>query len=150
MRQVCTRYATGHGILPEDVDRGPGDPPVQDDPMQNIQVAGKTGSAQTGGFMSIIIHDPVTGKATGHRIIHFGDPGTDGWYLSPEPGADPSTHPERHLAHAWFMGYAPADHPQVAFCVLVEYGEAGGRVAGSIAHDVLVDCVKHGYLSAGK
>jgi hypothetical protein len=34
----------------------------------------------------------------------------------------------------------------VAFCVFVEYGEAGGRVAGAIAHDVLVSCVDHGYL----
>ena len=48
--------------------------------------------------------------------------------------------------HAWFIGYAPADHPQIAFAVLVEYGEAGGRVAGPIAHDLLVDCIKHGYL----
>jgi penicillin-binding protein 2 len=48
------------------------------------------------------------------------------------------------------MGYAPTDHPQIAFCVLVEYGEGGGRVAGPIAHDLLVDCVKHGYLSAAK
>jgi len=118
--------------------------------MLGVQIAGKTGSAQTGGFMALVEHDPQTGKPTGIRQIRFGDPGTEGWYMNPLPGAAPDSHPERHLAHAWYIGYAPADHPQVAFCVLVEYGEAGGRVAGSIAHDVLVDCIKHGYLSPAK
>jgi len=48
------------------------------------------------------------------------------------------------------MGYAPAEHPQIAFCVMVEYGEAGGRVAGALAHDLLVDCIKRGYLSESR
>jgi hypothetical protein len=36
----------------------------------------------------------------------------------------------------------------LAFCVFVEYGEAGGRVAGPIAHDVLEACIQRGYLKA--
>ena len=91
--------------------------------------------------MSLVDRD-ANGKPIGHHPVHFGDPGTQGWYLAPD-GPDP----EKHLAHAWFIGYAPAEHPQIAFCVLVEYGEAGGRVAGAIAHDLLVDCIKRGYLS---
>jgi cell division protein FtsI/penicillin-binding protein 2 len=133
-------------ILPQNVDQGPDELPLAQDPLVNIPIAGKTGSAQTGGFMSLVDHD-ANGKPTGVRIIHFGDPGTEGWYSQPNVT---DGHPELHLAHAWYIGYAPADHPQVAFAVLVEYGEAGGRVAGPIAHDLLVDCVKHGYLSAGK
>ncbi len=39
------------------------------------------------------------------------------------PGAD----------HAWFVGYAPADDPQVVFAVLVENAGHGGTVAAPIA-----------------
>ena len=141
MQQVCTQGGSGYMILPENIDRGPDDPPLDQDPLNDIQIAGKTGSAQTGGLMSIVDHD-ATGKPI-VRQINFGDPGTEGWYSEPTVT---DGHPEKHMAHAWFIGYAPASHPQVAFCVLVEYGETGGRVAGPIAHDLLVACVKHGYL----
>ena len=45
--------------------------------------------------------------------------------------------------HAWFIGFAPADHPRYAIAVLVEHGgergfaATGGRVAAPIARDVL-------------
>ncbi len=35
--------------------------------------------------------------------------------------------------HAWFIGYAPADHPTIAICVLVENAGFGGAVAAPIA-----------------
>lgn len=47
-------------------------------------------------------------------------------------------------AHAWFIGYAPADNPQIAIAVLVEnggnvgFGGDGGRLAAPIAQQVLV------------
>lgn len=37
--------------------------------------------------------------------------------------------------HAWFAGYAPADHPRVAFAVVIEHGGSGSKVAGPIARD---------------
>jgi cell division protein FtsI/penicillin-binding protein 2 len=147
MREVCTADGTGRAILPEYIERGPNDPPLDQDPLRQIEIAGKTGSAQTGKLMTLVEHD-ASGKVTGTREVNFGDPGTEGWYLRPGSPTDPN--PEKHLAHGWFIGYAPADHPQIAFCVFVEYGEAGGRVAGGIAHDLLVDCLKHGYLRAAK
>lgn len=52
---------------------------------------------------------------------------------------------DRSIAHAWITGFAgpPGGEPEVAYAVLVEAqegeGEAtGGRVAGPIAHDLLV------------
>ncbi|AKF04601.1 penicillin-binding protein 2 [Sandaracinus amylolyticus] len=39
--------------------------------------------------------------------------------------------------HAWFAGFAPADHPEVAIVVLVEHGGAGGRQAAPIAIRIL-------------
>ena len=35
--------------------------------------------------------------------------------------------------HSWFMGYAPADEPEIAFVVLVEHGGAGGHAAAVFA-----------------
>lgn len=35
--------------------------------------------------------------------------------------------------HAWFVGYAPAEDPKLAVCVIVEEGGSGGRTAGPIA-----------------
>jgi penicillin-binding protein 2 len=49
---------------------------------------------------------------------------------------------ERHLDHAWFMGFAPVDHPQVAVAVLVENGKHGSSTAGPIAKAVF-DYVIH-------
>jgi hypothetical protein len=50
------------------------------------------------------------------------------------------------LTHSWFMGYAPADDPQVAFAVLVEYGGGGGAAAGSVAKNCSSSASPHGHL----
>ena len=40
--------------------------------------------------------------------------------------------------HAWFVGYAPAENPQIAVAILLEYdGGAGGTNAGPIARNVI-------------
>ena len=40
--------------------------------------------------------------------------------------------------HAWFVGYAPAEDPQIAVAVLLEYvGGAGGANAGRIARNII-------------
>ena len=41
------------------------------------------------------------------------------------------------VAHSWFIGFAPADHPKIAFAVLVENGGYGAAVAVPIAHRIL-------------
>ena len=35
--------------------------------------------------------------------------------------------------HAWFIGYAPVEHPKIAICVLIENAGFGGVVAAPIA-----------------
>jgi penicillin-binding protein 2 len=35
--------------------------------------------------------------------------------------------------HAWFIGFAPLDHPKIAICVLAENAGFGGVVAAPIA-----------------
>ena len=39
--------------------------------------------------------------------------------------------------HAWFIGLAPADRPQVAVAVIVEHGGQGSTMAAPIAQAVL-------------
>ncbi len=45
---------------------------------------------------------------------------------------DPTSAP-----HAWFVGFAPADNPQVVVAVIVEKGGSGSKVAAPIARDVM-------------
>lgn len=46
--------------------------------------------------------------------------------------------------HAWFAGYAPADHPQVAFVVVLEHAGSGGRAAGPLAKKLVESLVRLG------
>lgn len=39
--------------------------------------------------------------------------------------------------HAWFIGFAPADDPQIAISVIVESGGEGGKVAAPIAGHIM-------------
>jgi peptidoglycan glycosyltransferase len=39
--------------------------------------------------------------------------------------------------HAWFIGVAGTEHPEIAIAVVVESGGSGGRVAAPIAATVL-------------
>ncbi len=39
--------------------------------------------------------------------------------------------------HAWFVGYAPADNPRIAFAVLVEHGGKGGVIAADLSKQIL-------------
>ncbi len=72
-----------------------------------IEFAGKTGTAQV----------------RGRRRRKKDEEEVKGW------------HPYRE--HAWFAGYAPAQHPEVAIVVLIEHGGAGGKVAAPVARAIL-------------
>lgn len=39
--------------------------------------------------------------------------------------------------HAWFVAYAPTDHPKIAVAVLVEHGGHGGATAAPIAAEII-------------
>ncbi|MEO3855542.1 penicillin-binding protein 2 [Acrocarpospora sp. B8E8] len=51
-------------------------------------------------------------------------------------------HGDSPSPHAWFIGFAPADNPEVAICVFIESGSAGtdatgGHTAAPLAKDVM-------------
>ena len=52
-------------------------------------------------------------------------------------GIDSDLLPKEERDHAWFVGYAPADTPQIAFAVIIEHGGHGGRTAAPVVRNVL-------------
>ncbi len=42
-----------------------------------------------------------------------------------------------HPDHAWFVGYAPAENPEVVFCVLVENVGKGGAISAPIVQQLI-------------
>jgi cell division protein FtsI/penicillin-binding protein 2 len=136
---------------------------------KDVRVAGKTGSAQAPPLrtpirdargnltyecakcQSPITHPEQKGcpvcaheKRRIRRMVH--EPRSPQNPNAPIPwyrgfGDDGTT-----LSHAWFIGYAPAENPQVAFAVMVEYGGSGGYAAAGVANSVIDACIRHGYL----
>ena len=117
--------------------------------QKGLTVAGKTGTAQVAPFFVFERDEQrryIKG-ADGSLKRRYIDPSTPGrknpealWYRGTDTvGASPT--------HAWFIGFAPAENPQIAFAVFVEYGGAGGKVAGSIARGILDAAIKAGYLA---
>ncbi len=43
--------------------------------------------------------------------------------------------------HSWFIGFAPADDPEIAACVLVEHGGKGGNVAAKIFAEIVKEAL---------
>ncbi len=52
-------------------------------------------------------------------------------------GIDADELPKNERDHAWFVGYAPATKPEIAFAVIVEHGGHGGTSAAPIVRHVL-------------
>lgn len=50
--------------------------------------------------------------------------------------------------HAWFIGFAPADNPQIAICVMKEYsGRGGGSVCAPVASKIISYAIQSGLIT---
>lgn len=56
----------------------------------------------------------------------------------------------RNRAHAWFVGFAPVDDPEVAIAVMIEHGGSGGRNAGPVAIQILQEYLGPRYHAAAE
>ncbi len=45
--------------------------------------------------------------------------------------------PYKHRDHAWFVGYAPYENPEIAVAVIVEHGGHGGSAAAPIVRQII-------------
>ena len=77
-----------------------------------------------------------TGRAALEGIEVAGKTGTAQVYQH-SAGVDSDELPKAERDHAWFVGYAPADDPRIAFAVIVEHGGHGGATAAPVARAVL-------------
>jgi cell division protein FtsI/penicillin-binding protein 2 len=53
------------------------------------------------------------------------------------------------VTDSWFVGYAPADNPKIAYAVVVERGGEGSKTAAPIAVKIIEAASRLGYLSLG-
>jgi len=111
----------------------PNDRPVSQVGVQQYKRAIDPATADTmRTFMLSVVNDP-RGTGTAARIPNVAVAGKTGT-AETAAGEKP---------HAWFIAFAPADHPRYAIAVLVEHGGSdnaettGGRVAAPIAKQVL-------------
>jgi penicillin-binding protein A len=49
---------------------------------------------------------------------------------------------------SWFIGFAPADDPKIAFAVLVENGGQGARAAAPVAARLVAKAASLGHLKS--
>lgn len=76
------------------------------------------------GMMRVCHGERGTGRAATYRSIS----------VAGKTGTAQNPHGEDH---AWFIGFAPIQNPQIAFCILVENGGSGGKVAAPIAREII-------------
>lgn len=116
---------------------------------RSFEVAGKTGTAQAAALRIPVLDNDGQQKrdANGTRMWEMIQPSTIDqvnplapWYI----GFDADG---KNLKHSWIIGYAPANNPQVAFAVMVEYGGGGGGAAAHIARGMLDAAIEQGYLA---
>ena len=103
--------------------------------------AGRVMSRRTAGYLGGAMKDVVK-EGTGRLLerdlampLGFGVAGKTG-------SADTGDKSAR--AHAWFVGFAPANNPKIAIAVVVEHGGLGGRVAAPLAGRILQEALKSG------
>jgi cell division protein FtsI/penicillin-binding protein 2 len=121
--------------------------------MNNLLVAGKTGTAQAAPFKVLQRENgqPVLDEDGKLQYKTFqpctsDNPDNVGCELPWYRGT--GTKDNYKLDHAWMIGFAPANDPKIAFAVLVEYGGSGGGAAADVVRASLDACIAHGYLNS--
>jgi penicillin-binding protein 2 len=86
--------------------------------------------------LSAVVNEPE-GTASGARsyIIKFGGKTGTVQVISKKLKEKVSYKNIEH--HAWFIGFAPTDNPEMAFSLIVEHGGSGGAVAAPVAKNIL-------------
>lgn len=125
---------TGHLVRPHVVQKIDGVPVVSSRPGWRLDVSTEDLDWVRKGLVQVVHSDTGTGKLS--RI-----PGVT---IAAKTGTA-ETGPGRPN-HAWYAGYAPADDPQVALCVFLEYGGHGGVEAASVARGIWTWLKNGGYL----
>jgi len=86
--------------------------------------------------LSGVVNEPAGTAFTAHSsIIKFGGKTGTVQVVSKKIKEKFSS---KHLEHhAWFVGFAPVDKPEIAFSIIIEHGGSGGGVAAPVAKNIL-------------
>ena len=118
-----------------------GAPPVDEHPMANIVLHDPKEWEQVNHAMQLVMHDArgiARASATGAQYRIAGKSGT-AQVVAIKQGEryNRLKTAERNRDNALFVGFAPAEDPQIVISVMIENGEAGGRVAGPVVRKVI-------------
>jgi peptidoglycan glycosyltransferase len=104
-------------------------------PIKNIesQSNGQLISKETAATMRDLMRSVVTNGTGGAAEV-------SGLNVAGKTGT--ADHKESKNPHAWFIGFAPYDNPQIAVAVIVEEGGVGGKAAAKIAGQVMKVALK--------
>ncbi|MFP3515376.1 penicillin-binding protein 2 [Pseudomonas sp. SIMBA_077] len=116
-------------------------PPVDLNPMPNIVLHDPKEWEQVNHAMQLVMHDPrgiARASAQGAQYRIAGKSGT-AQVVAIKQGEryNRLKTAERNRDNALFVGFAPAEDPQIVISVMIENGEAGGRVAGPVVRKVM-------------
>lgn len=118
-----------------------GQPPVDPEPMPDIDLREPGNWELIDSDMQQVVHNARgtahrVGAASVYRIA--GKSGTAQVVaIKQNERYDRSKLNERNRDHALFIGFAPADNPQIAVAVMVENGESGSGVAAPVLKQVM-------------
>ncbi|WP_397448507.1 penicillin-binding protein 2 [Pseudomonas sp. NA-150] len=115
--------------------------PVDEHPMPNIVLHNSADWDQVNRGMQMVMHDPrgiARAAAVGVQYRIAGKSGT-AQVVAIKQGEryDRLKTAERNRDNALFVGFAPAGKPKIAVSVMIENGEAGGRVAGPVVRQIM-------------
>ena len=88
------------------------------------------------GALADVVEEGTATKAQLGPIQVAGKTGT-AQVFKKSVGVDADKQPKDERDHAWFIGYAPADNPEIAFAIVIEHGGHGGTTAAPVAKKVL-------------
>ena len=115
--------------------------PVDEHPMPNILLKDPRDWEQVNHGMQMVMHDArgiARAAAAGAQYRIAGKSGT-AQVVAIKQGERYNREKtrERNRDNALFVGFAPAEHPKIVISVMIENGEAGGRVAGPVVRQIM-------------
>lgn len=137
--RMCALVAMG-GRLSHEVHlvQRVGDEPRAPDPVDLHIGGGHLGAVRSG--MIAVVNEP---GATGYETVHSTVVTIAGKSGSAQGGSATAS-----PTHSWFLGYAPAENPQIAVVVVYEHGGGGAKVAGCTVKRIIETAARQGIIGS--